>query len=60
MKISQTPDGTSLRIGCTRPSQRLKSPMTLTRCALGAHTAKCTPVTPPTVITCEPSFSHAR
>ena len=23
--------------------------MTLTRCALGAHTAKCTPVTPPIV-----------
>ena len=25
------------------PSHRLKSPMTLTRWALGAHTAKCTP-----------------
>ena len=25
--------------------------MTLTRCALGAHTAKCTPVTPPIVMT---------
>jgi hypothetical protein len=25
----------------------LKSPITLTRCAFGAHTAKCTPVTLP-------------
>ena len=44
MKISQTPDGTSSRIGWTRPSQPLKSPITLTRSAFGAHTAKCTPV----------------
>src|SRR2546430_4521041 len=29
----------SLRVGLTRPSQLLKSPTTLTRCALGAHTA---------------------
>ena len=28
----------------TRPSQPLKSPMTLTRSAFGAQTAKCTPV----------------
>ena len=60
MKISHTPDGTSLRIGCTRPSQRLKSPMTLTRCAFGAQTAKCTPVTPSIVTRWLPSFSHAR
>ena len=33
-------------MGCVRPSQKLKSPTTLTRCALGAHTAKCTPRTP--------------
>ena len=31
------------RIGCARPSQPLKSPITLTRSALGAHTAKTTP-----------------
>ena len=44
MKISQTPDGMRRRMMCARPSQRLKSPMTLTRCAFGAQTAKCTPV----------------
>ena len=33
-------------MGCTRPSQRLKSPTTLTRSALGAHTAKRVPSTP--------------
>ena len=38
------PPGASSRIGWTRPSHPLKSPMTLTRSALGAHTAKCTPV----------------
>ena len=48
-KISQTPAGASRRIGCTRPSQPLKSPITLTRSAFGAHTAKCTPVVEPDV-----------
>ena len=57
MKISQTPAGTSSRIACTRPSQPLKSPITLTRSAFGAHTAKCTPVVEPIVIRCAPSFS---
>ena len=37
------PVGPSRRIGWTRPSQSLKSPTTLTRSALGAQTAKCTP-----------------
>ena len=61
MKISQTPDGTSRRIGCTRPSQPLKSPTTLTRWALGAHTAKCTPVDAADASGARaPSFSHAR
>ena len=60
MKISQTPAGTSSRIGCTRPSQPLKSPTTLTRSAFGAHTAKCTPVVDPTRMRCAPSFSNAR
>ena len=32
-----------LRIGCDAGSQPLKSPMTLTCSAFGAHTAKCTP-----------------
>ena len=40
MKISQTPDAPRGRIGWRRPSHWLKSPMTLTRSALGAHTAK--------------------
>src|SRR5207237_807919 len=42
MKSSQTPLGVSRRIGCTRPSHPLKSPITLTRSAFGAHTAKWT------------------
>jgi hypothetical protein len=60
MNISQIPDGISRRIGLTRPSHRLKSPTTLTRCAFGAHTEKCTPVTPPMVMRCEPRRSQAR
>jgi hypothetical protein len=39
MKSSQTPPGSSLLIGWTRPSQRLNSPMTLTPVAFGAQTA---------------------
>ena len=60
MKISHRPFGTSDRIGCIRPFQRLKSPTTLTRSAFGAHTAKCTPTAPFNVMMCEPSFSNAR
>ena len=37
---TQTPLPMSFRIGLTRPSQLLKSPTTLTRCAFGAQTAK--------------------
>src|SRR5919108_5548144 len=40
MNISHTPFGTRCRIACTRPSHALKSPMTLTRSAFGAETAK--------------------
>ena len=47
MKISQTPVGAAAASACTRPSQPLKSPITLTRSAFGAHTAKCTPVVVP-------------
>ena len=43
MNSSQMPELPRWRIGCARPSQRLKSPITLTRSALGAHTAKTTP-----------------
>ena len=35
-----------IRIGWRRRSQELKSPTTATRAALGAHTAKRTPLTP--------------
>jgi hypothetical protein len=38
----------------------LKSPITLTRSAFGAHTPKCTPVVRPTVMRCAPSFSKIR
>ena len=57
MKISHTPLGRRFLRTCTRPSHPLKSPMTLTRWADGAHTAKCTPRVPPRVVTCAPSFS---
>ena len=56
MNSSHTPEGISSRIGWTRPSHPLKSPMTLTRSALGAHTAKCTPVAAPRWIRCASSF----
>ena len=64
MKISHTPDEPSVRMACRLPSQPLKSPMTRTDLALGAHTAKLTPLTSPSslgkVFTCEPSASHSR
>ena len=41
----------------TRPSQLLKSPTTLTRCAFGAQTAKLVPGTPSMVRSCAPSLS---
>jgi hypothetical protein len=34
--------------------------MTLTRCALGAQTAKWMPVTPSMIVRRLPNFSHAR
>ena len=42
---SQMPAPPRDRIGCPRPSQWLKSPMTRTPRALGAHTANAVPVT---------------
>ena len=57
MNSSQMPDGTRLCIWCTRPSQPLKSPTTLTLSALGAQTAKFTPATPSIAWSCAPSFS---
>jgi hypothetical protein len=42
MKSSQMPD-VRMRMGWRRSSHSLKSPMTLTISALGAHTAKRTP-----------------
>jgi len=44
---SHTPVEPSDRIGWAAPSQWLKSPMTLTPRALGAHTANDVPVTGP-------------
>ena len=46
MNSSHTPELPSVRIMWTRPSQRLKSPTTLTPRALGAHTANDTPRMP--------------
>ena len=55
------PDEPSERIACSRPSQELKSPTTLTARADGAHTANPTPVIVREPITisrmCEPSRS---
>lgn len=46
-KISQTPNFSRQNMGCARLSQKLKSPTKLTECALGAHTAKRVPHSPP-------------
>ena len=43
MNSSQMPAEPSERIGCSRPSQELKSPTTLTDRAFGAQTANATP-----------------
>jgi hypothetical protein len=60
MNSSQMPFGTSRRIGWARPCHWLKSPTTLTRSALGAHTAKYVPVADPIFSACEPRRSKAR
>jgi hypothetical protein len=57
MKISQIPELPSERIGCSRPSQELKSPTTLTERADGAQTENAVPCTPSSSRTCAPSFS---
>ncbi len=44
MNNSQMPEVPRQRIGWRRPSQSLKSPITLTRCTAGAHTANRQPV----------------
>ena len=44
MNSSQTPAPPSERIGCARPSQKLKSPTSLTPRAFGAQTANAVPV----------------
>ena len=46
------------RMGWRRPSQVLKSPMTLTRWASGAQTAKVVPSTPSMVRRCAPNRSN--
>ena len=57
---SQIPEEPRARIGCSRPSQELKSPTTRTARALGAQTANAVPATPSTVISWAPSFCHSR
>ena len=57
MKSSQIPDEPSERIACSRPSQELKSPITLTARADGAHTANAVPRTPSCSTTCAPRRS---
>ncbi len=57
MKAVQMPDEARGSQTFARPSHRLKSPTTLTRSALGAHTAKWRPATPSIVTACDPSFS---
>src|SRR3569832_1219604 len=54
MNSSHTPLPPRTRIGCHRPSQRLKSPTPLTRSALGAHTANSTPAMSSTSCGCAP------
>ena len=44
MNSSHTPAPPSERIGCARPSQKLKSPTSLTPRAFGAQTANAVPV----------------
>ena len=59
-KSSHTPLDPIMRIGWMRPSHPLNCPTTLTRCALGAHTANAVPSTPSCTIGCAPSFVHRR
>ena len=49
----------SERIGCSRPSQELKSPTIETERALGAQTANAVPCTPWCSITCAPSLAQS-
>ena len=48
-----------MRIGCIRPSQKLKSPTTDTALADGAHTENAVPGTPSISLTWAPSFVHS-
>src|ERR1035438_211644 len=60
MTPSQIPQSPSERSGGLLRSQWLKSPITLTRSALVAQTADCTPDTPFSVTECAPSISCRR
>jgi hypothetical protein len=55
--VAHTPLALIARIGFSVPSHSLKSPITLTRTAFGAHTANCVPSAPSRIIGCAPSFS---
>src|SRR3990172_9058104 len=54
------PDLSLGRSACPSWLQSLKAPMTHTRSASGAHTAKYVPSTPPAVMGWAPSFSYRR
>ena len=57
-KVSQMPDDPWGFRTCVSLLQPLKSPMTETRSASGAHTAKATPGPPSVpVVTCDPRWS---
>ena len=58
-RAPRLPSAPSERIGCSRPSQKLKSPTTLTERAFGAHTANAVPATPSISRTCAPSRSYS-
>ncbi len=59
MNSSQTPLPPIDRIAWPWPSQPLKSPVTRTARASGAHTVKATPRDPSIVRTCAPRTRHS-
>src|SRR6267143_1169973 len=61
MNPSQIPDSSFLMLSGCRPGRHwLKSPMTETCFAFGAHTAKCVPSCPSSWVGCEPSINGLR
>ena len=56
MKPSQMPEAPRVASRWVRGSQPLKSPITETARASGAHTAKVAPAVPPNVVRWQPSL----